>query len=72
MASDRDFVEFIVDQLENAGDIASRKTFGEYAIYCDGKITALVCNNQLFVKPTEAGRSFSEKSLRRRPIRGPR
>ena len=32
--------------------------FGEYAIYCDGKVTALVCDNQLFVKPMEAGRSF--------------
>jgi TfoX/Sxy family transcriptional regulator of competence genes len=58
MASDQEFVDFIVDQLENAGDITSRKMFGEYVIYCDGKVTALVCDNQLFVKPTEAGRSF--------------
>jgi TfoX/Sxy family transcriptional regulator of competence genes len=58
MASDQDFVDFIVDQLENAGDVTSRKMFGEYAIYCDGKVTALVCDNKLFVKPTEAGRSF--------------
>lgn len=58
MASDQDFVDFIVDQLENAGEVTSRKMFGEYAIYCDGKVTALVCDNQLFVKPTEAGRSF--------------
>ena len=58
MASDQDFVDFIVDQLENAGDIRYRKMFGEYAIYCDDKVTALVCDNQLFVKPTEAGRSF--------------
>ena len=58
MASDQDFVDFIVDQLDNAGEVTSRKMFGEYAIYCNGKVTALVCDNQLFVKPTEAGRAY--------------
>jgi TfoX/Sxy family transcriptional regulator of competence genes len=70
MASDQDFVDFIVDQLENAGDITSRKMFGEYAIYCDGKVTALVCDNQLFVKPTEAGRSFIGKVVEAPPYPG--
>ena len=58
MASDQDFVEFVVDQIENAGVISYRKMFGEYALYCEGKVVALVCENQLFVKPTKAGRSF--------------
>ncbi|MFH1765031.1 MAG: TfoX/Sxy family protein [Gemmatimonadota bacterium] len=70
MASDQDFVDFIVDQLENTGDIRSRKMFGEYAIYCDGKVTALVCDNQLFVKPTEAGRSFIGKVVEAPPYPG--
>ena len=58
MASDPGFVEFIVDQIENAGVIKYKKMFGEYAIYCDSKVVALVCGNQLFIKPTEGGRSF--------------
>lgn len=58
MASDQGFVEFIVDQTENAGTIRYRKMFGEYAIYCNEKVVALVCDNQLFVKPTEGGRTF--------------
>ncbi len=58
MTSDLGFVEFIVDQIENAGVITYKKMFGEYAIYCDSKIVALVCDNQLFIKPTEGGRSF--------------
>ena len=70
MASDQDFVDFIVDQLENAGNITSRKMFGEYAIYCDGKVTALVCDNQLFVKPTEAGRSFIGEVVEAPPYPG--
>lgn len=58
MASDQSFVEFVVDQMSAAGNISYRKMFGEYAVYCDGKVVALVCDNQLFVKPTEAGRSY--------------
>ena len=58
MASDLDFVEYVVDQMENAGVITYKKMFGEYAVYCRGKVVALVCDNQLFVKPTGAGRAF--------------
>jgi TfoX/Sxy family transcriptional regulator of competence genes len=70
MASDQDFVDFIVDQLEKAGEISSRKMFGEYVIYCDGKVIALVCDNQLFVKPTEAGRSFIGEVIEAPPYPG--
>jgi len=58
MASDKDFVKFIADQIEDAGIITYRMMFGDYGVYCDGKIVALVCDNQLFVKPTDGGRSF--------------
>ena len=58
MGSDIEFVKFIVDQMENAGKITYKKMFGEYALYCDGKIMALVCNDQLFMKPTKAGRAY--------------
>ncbi len=58
MSSDKSFVDFLVDQMGNKGTITSKKMFGEYAIYYDGKVVALVSDNQLFVKPTEGGRSF--------------
>ncbi len=32
--------------------------FGEFGVYCDGKMIALICNDQLFMKPTAAGRAF--------------
>ena len=57
MASDQEFVDFLVDQMEGAGNITFKKMFGEYAIYCNGKIVALICDNQFFVKPTEGGRA---------------
>ncbi|RKY80895.1 competence protein TfoX, partial [candidate division KSB1 bacterium] len=49
MASDLSFVEFVAEQMEDAGLITYRKMFGEYALYCNGKVTALICDNQLFV-----------------------
>ena len=58
MATDLEFMEFLADQMAGAGEIAYRKMFGEYAVYCGGKVVALVCDNQLFVKPTAGGRAF--------------
>jgi TfoX/Sxy family transcriptional regulator of competence genes len=58
MASDAGFVQFVVDQLERAGEISSRKMFGEYALYCNTKVVGLICDNKLFVKPTDAGRKY--------------
>ena len=58
MATDLEFMEFLADQMAGAGEISYRKMFGEYAVYCGGKVVALVCDNQLFVKPTAGGRAF--------------
>lgn len=58
MATDLEFMEFLADQMAGAGEVSYRKMFGEYAVYCGGKVVALVCDNQLFVKPTAAGRAF--------------
>ncbi len=58
MASDQTFVDFIVDQIENAGEISAKKMFGEYALYSGEKMFALICDDKLFIKPTQAGRTF--------------
>lgn len=42
MASTKDFAEHVCDQMRGAGDISMRKMFGEYAVYCDGKMVALI------------------------------
>jgi DNA transformation protein and related proteins len=56
MASDREFVRFVCEQLRGAGDISSRRMFGEAAVYLDDKVIGLICDNQFFVKATEPGR----------------
>lgn len=51
-------VDYILEQIEQAGSVRARKMFGGYCIYCDEKVVALVCDDQLFVKITEAGKIF--------------
>lgn len=52
MASKIEFVKYAAEQCRGAGEITYRKMFGEYGLYCNGKIFALVCDNELFIKIT--------------------
>jgi TfoX/Sxy family transcriptional regulator of competence genes len=58
MASDREFVAFVCEQLRGAGDISSKRMFGEAAVYLRDQVVGLVCDNQLFIKPTAPGRAI--------------
>jgi len=58
MASKQSNVDFVLEQMAEAGPVSARKMFGEYAIYRANKLVALFCDDQLFVKPTDGGRSF--------------
>jgi TfoX/Sxy family transcriptional regulator of competence genes len=58
MASDKEFVQYVVDQIDVSSDMRFRAMFGGYTLYSHAKVVALICDNQLFIKPTEAGRDF--------------
>lgn len=44
--------------MRDAGEVSAKKMFGEYGIYLEGRMIALVCDDLLFIKPTEAGKAF--------------
>lgn len=50
MATVADTVEFILTALGNNARFTTRRMFGEYALYADGRVVALICNDQLYVK----------------------
>lgn len=50
MATSPETIEFILEKLRNRGRFKTRAMFGEYALYADDKVVALVCDDQLFVK----------------------
>ncbi|GAB5555542.1 MAG: TfoX/Sxy family protein [Saprospiraceae bacterium] len=58
MASNQEFVDFVTNQIISETEVVAKKMFGEYGVFCGTKIFALICDNQLFIKPTNAGRTF--------------
>lgn len=66
MATDLEYVKHVCDQLRDVGGVSYKKMFGEFAVYVGDKVVALVCDNQVFVKPTDAGREILGK-----PSEGP-
>jgi TfoX/Sxy family transcriptional regulator of competence genes len=72
MATDEAFIAYLRDQLTDVPALSIRKMFGEYAIYAGPKVVALACDNQLFVKPTNAGRALLGAPVEAPPYPGAR
>ena len=50
MASSREYLDFVLEQLEGISGIDYKKMFGEYMVYRSGKPVLLVCDNTVYVK----------------------
>ncbi len=70
MASDQNFVDFVLEQVKKAGEITAKKMFGEYGLYADDKLFGLVCDNKLFIKPSISGRAFIGSVVEAPPYEG--
>ncbi|MDJ0749070.1 MAG: TfoX/Sxy family protein [Woeseiaceae bacterium] len=70
MPNDQDFVDYVIDQAENGRKLTYRHMFGGTTLYMNGKVVALICDNQLFVKPTEAGRDYIGSPVEAPPYPG--
>lgn len=51
MATSKEYLNFILDQLSELDGITPKQMMGEYIIYYHGKITAYLCDDRLLVKP---------------------
>jgi TfoX/Sxy family transcriptional regulator of competence genes len=54
MSTRPDTVTHILEMAKSAGEVSARKMFGEYALYLDGKVVGLICDDRLFLKPVPA------------------
>ena len=70
MASDPGFVEFVLEQFEPDLGVTAKKMFGEYGLFSGGKMFALICDDRLFIKPTDAGMAFMGEMPRAAPYPG--
>ena len=70
MASTKEYLDFILDQLSGLEDVSSRAMMGEYVIYYRGKVIGGIYDDRFLVKPAEAARAMMPGALMERPYEG--
>ena len=70
MATTQDFVEYVHEQSGLGKALTYKKMFGEYALYLDGKVVALACDNSLYIKPTNAVQHLTKPFTTQSPYPG--
>lgn len=54
MTSSKEYLDFILEQLSEVGDVSYRAMIGEYIIYYRGKVVGGIYNDRFLVKPTKS------------------
>lgn len=70
MATSQATIDFLLDQLSGLADVGTKKMFGEYCLYLAGKPVGFVCDDQLYLKPTNAGRDMVLHAIEGMPYPG--
>ncbi|MBR5940227.1 MAG: TfoX/Sxy family protein [Neisseriaceae bacterium] len=70
MASNKKYLEFILEQLSELYDVSYRAMMGEYIIYYRGKIVGGIYDNRFLVKPTKSAVSMMPNADRELPYEG--
>ena len=70
MATDPDFIQYVHEQSGLGSELSYKKMFGEYALYLRGRVLGFVCDNQVFLKPTEPGKHLLGKIKEGAPYPG--
>ena len=70
MASSREYLDFILDQLSALDGITARAMMGEYIIYLNGKIVGGIYDDRFLVKPTKSAVEMMPDADRELPYEG--
>jgi TfoX/Sxy family transcriptional regulator of competence genes len=70
MATQPETIAFILGKLRDRSRFTTRAMFGEYALYADGKVVALVCDNLLYVKILPASQELASQCEQGAPYPG--
>jgi TfoX/Sxy family transcriptional regulator of competence genes len=70
MASDLEFVTYILDQCDPDLQVTHRKMFGEYGLWSQETFIGVVCDDTLFLKPTEGARTYLGEVVEAPPYPG--
>lgn len=64
MASSKDYLEYVLEQLSEADDVTSRAMMSEYILYFRGKVIGGIYDNRFLVKPVQTARNMSRTHRR--------
>lgn len=70
MASRKDYLDFILEQLSELNEISYRAMMGEYVLYYRGKVFGGIYDDRFLVKPTKAASSMMPDAAREQPYEG--
>ncbi|MBR4447305.1 TfoX/Sxy family protein [Methanobrevibacter sp.] len=70
MASSKDYLEYILEQLSDLDDITHRAMMGEYIIYYRGKIIGGIYDNRFLIKPVKTAIAMIPNANMERPYEG--
>jgi TfoX/Sxy family transcriptional regulator of competence genes len=70
MATQKDTVDFLLQKLRPVERFSARAMFGEYALYADGKVVALICDDRLYVKILPASQELENQCEKGEPYPG--
>ncbi len=70
MASSKDYLNYILDEISELSDITYRQMMGEYIIYYKGKIAAYVCDDRLLVKDVPSALKYLKTIVYEKPYEG--
>ena len=70
MASSKNYLEFVLEQLSGLDDVTYRSMMGEYILYFRGKIIGGIYDNRLLLKPVQPALDFFENPIYESPYPG--
>ena len=70
MASSKDYLDFILEQLSELDDITYRAMMGEYIIYYRGKVVGGIYDDRFLVKPTKSAKAMMPDADMELPYEG--
>ncbi len=70
MASSKEYLDFVLEQLSDLNDITYKAMMGEYIIYYQGKIVGGIYDNRFLVKPTKSAKSLMSDAPLELPYEG--
>ena len=70
MASSKEYLAFILDQLSDLDGVTYRAMMGEYILYYRGKIVGGLYDDRFLIKPTPSAERLMPQAPRERPYEG--